>query len=73
MFELYGGVSNVPYTQNDAKNQRRTYGAANEGHDMKATLQYFEALKKEDSDFFFDFTIDGEGRVEHIFWVDGDA
>ena len=40
---------------------------------MKATLQYFEELKKEDPDFFYDFTIDGEGRVEHIFWVDGDA
>ena len=73
MAELYGGVENVPYTKTDCKNLRRTYGAENEGHDMKATFEFFDELKKEDPDFFYDFTLDDEGRVEHVFWVDGEA
>jgi hypothetical protein len=51
----------------------RSYGAQNEGHNMKATFNYFEELKKEDPNFFYEFTIDNDGRVEHKFWVDGEA
>jgi hypothetical protein len=51
----------------------RSYGAENEGHDMKVTFDYFEELKEEDPNFFYEFTLDNDGRVEHMFWVDGEA
>jgi hypothetical protein len=51
----------------------RSYGAENEEHDVKATFDYFEELKKEDLNFFYEFTLDNDGRVEHMFWVDGEA
>ena len=36
-------------------------------------LSYFNELKKEDSDFFFKVKLDGDDKVENIFWVDGAA
>jgi hypothetical protein len=51
----------------------RSYGAENEGHDMKATFDYFEELKKEDPNFFYEFNLDNDGHVEYMFWFDGEA
>jgi hypothetical protein len=45
----------------------RSYDTENEGHDMKAAFDYFEELKKEDLNFFYEFTLDNDGRVEHMF------
>ena len=40
---------------------------------MKATLDHFEELKKEDPDFIYNYTLDEFDRVENLFWVDGAA
>lgn len=40
---------------------------------MKATLEYFEELKKEDPEFYCNYTLDEFDRVENLFWVDGKA
>ena len=73
MAELYGGIENCPYTEGDAKNLRVEYRAEYRGKDMKATLEYFEELKKEDPDFYYSYTLDEFDRVENLFWVDGAA
>ncbi|XP_072149511.1 protein FAR1-RELATED SEQUENCE 5-like [Setaria viridis] len=73
MGELYGSIVHCPYIEGDAKNLRVEYRAENKGKDMKATLDYFEELKKEDPDFYYNYTLDDEDRVENLFWVDGAA
>ena len=73
MVELYGGIENCPYTEGDAKNLRVEYRAEYRGKDMKATLDHFEELKKEDPDFIYSYTLDEFDRVENLFWVDGAA
>ncbi|TVT99652.1 hypothetical protein EJB05_54968, partial [Eragrostis curvula] len=73
MCELYGGEQNVPYTVCDCKNLRKNYGAENEGKDMKKTFELFDEMKKQDPDFFYDYTLDKFGRVEHLFWIDGES
>jgi len=40
---------------------------------VKATLEYFEELKKEDPEFYYSYTLDEFDRVENLFWVDGAA
>jgi len=64
MAELYGGIENCPYTEGDAKNLRVEYRTEYRGKDVKATLEYFEELKKEDLEFYYSYT---------LFWVDGAA
>ncbi|TVU38539.1 hypothetical protein EJB05_11915, partial [Eragrostis curvula] len=73
MCELYGGEQNVPYTVCDCKNLRKSYGAENEGKDMKKTFELFDEMKKQDPDFFYDYTLDKFERVEHLFWIDGES
>ncbi|TVU32072.1 hypothetical protein EJB05_23790, partial [Eragrostis curvula] len=73
MCELYGGKQNVPYTVCDYKNLSKSYGAENEGKDMKKTFELFDEMKKQDPDFFYDYTLDKFGRVEHLFWIDGES
>jgi len=34
---------------------------------MKTTLDHFEELKKEDSDFIYSYTLDEFDRVENLF------
>uniref|UniRef100_K3Y1G7 Uncharacterized protein n=1 Tax=Setaria italica TaxID=4555 RepID=K3Y1G7_SETIT len=64
MGELYGSIVHCPYIEGDAKNLRVEYRAENKGKDMKATLDYFEELKKEDPDFYYNYTLDDEDRQE---------
>ena len=71
--ELYGGIENCPYTEGDAKNLHVEYRTEYRGKDMKATLEYFEELKKEYPDFYYSYTHDEFDRVENLFWVDGAA
>ncbi|KAG2628032.1 hypothetical protein PVAP13_3KG267749 [Panicum virgatum] len=73
MAELYGGIENCPYTEGDAKNLRVEYRAKYRGKDVKATLEYFEELKKEDPEFYYSYTLDEFDGVENLFWVDGAA
>ncbi|XP_039840955.1 protein FAR1-RELATED SEQUENCE 5-like [Panicum virgatum] len=73
MVELCGGIENCPYTEGDAKNLRVEYRAEYRGKDVKATLEYFEELKKEDPEFYYSYTLDEFDRVENLFWVDGAA
>jgi hypothetical protein len=73
MGELYGGIAHCPYTEGDAKNLRVEYRAENIGKNMKTTLDYFEELKKEDPEFYYNYTLDDEDRIENLFWVDGAA
>ena len=46
MAELYGGIKNCPYTKGDVKNLCVQYRAEYSGKDVKATLEYFEELKR---------------------------
>ena len=39
--------------------------------DGKNALQYLHGLASNDSMMFYRHTIDGEGRLEHLFWCDG--
>ncbi|OEL34000.1 hypothetical protein BAE44_0004980, partial [Dichanthelium oligosanthes] len=71
MVELYSGIENTQYTEGDAKNLHVENRAEYRGKDMKATLDYFEDLKKEDPDFYYRYTLDEYDRVENLFWVDG--
>ncbi|XP_039778409.1 protein FAR1-RELATED SEQUENCE 5-like [Panicum virgatum] len=73
MAELYGGIENCPYIEGDAKNLRVEYRTEYRGKDVKATLEYFEELKKEDPEFYYSYTLDEFDRVENLFWVDGAA
>jgi hypothetical protein len=73
MGELYGGIAHFPYTEGDAKKLRVEYRAENKGKDTKATLDYFEELKKEDPELYYNYTPDDENRIENLFWVDGAA
>uniref|UniRef100_K4AKH9 Protein FAR1-RELATED SEQUENCE n=1 Tax=Setaria italica TaxID=4555 RepID=K4AKH9_SETIT len=73
MGELYGSIAHCPYTEGDAKNLRVEYCAENKVKDMKATLDYFEELKNEDPDFYYNYTPDDEDRLENLSWVDGAA
>ncbi|WVZ69554.1 hypothetical protein U9M48_018325, partial [Paspalum notatum var. saurae] len=73
MAELYGGIENCPYTQGDTKNLRLEYRAEYRGKDVKATLEYFEELKKEDPEFYYSYSLDEFDRVKNLFWVDGEA
>ena len=43
------------------------YRAEYQGKDMKATLDHFEELKKEDHDFIYSYTVDEFDRVENLF------
>jgi hypothetical protein len=49
------------------------YRVENKGKDMKATLDYFEELKKEDPKFYYKYALDDEDRIENLFSVDGAA
>jgi hypothetical protein len=40
---------------------------------MYETLTYFYELEKEDNNFFFKVKLDGDDKIENIFWVDGAA
>ncbi|TVU40657.1 hypothetical protein EJB05_14126, partial [Eragrostis curvula] len=73
MCELYGGEQNVPYTVCDCKNLHKSYGVENEEKDMKKTFELFDEMKKQDPDFFYDYTLDKFGRVEHLLWIDGES
>ncbi|WVZ51334.1 hypothetical protein U9M48_002488 [Paspalum notatum var. saurae] len=66
MAELYGGIENCPYTEGDTKNLRLEYRAENRGKDVKATLEYFEELKKEDPEFYYSYSLDEFDRQLHI-------
>ena len=67
MAELYGGIEKCPYTEGDAKNLWVQYRAEYQGKDMKATLDHFEEMKKEDPDFIYSYTVDEFDRVENLF------
>ncbi|KAJ1278899.1 hypothetical protein BS78_04G114300 [Paspalum vaginatum] len=58
MAKLYGGIENCPYTEGDTKNLRLEYCAEYRGKDVKATLEYFEELKKENPKFYHNYTLD---------------
>jgi hypothetical protein len=73
MSELYGSAHSVPYHEKHLSNLRvgiRAHGARS---DMSETLSYFDELKKEDIIFFYKVKLDGDDKVENIFWVDGAA
>ena len=52
------------------KNLCVEYRAEHRGKDVKATLEYFEELKKEDLEFYYSYTLDEFDRVENLLWVD---
>ncbi|WVZ77098.1 hypothetical protein U9M48_024999 [Paspalum notatum var. saurae] len=66
-------LAELPYTKGDTKNLRQGYRAEYRGKDVKATLDYFEELKKEDPEFYYSYSLDEFDRIENIFWVDGEA
>jgi hypothetical protein len=73
MATLYESLERVPYTPKDMGNFRSTLRAENKFTDLHDTFAYFDALQAIGKDFFYDYKLDDEERVEHLFWVDGAA
>ncbi|XP_051229777.1 protein FAR1-RELATED SEQUENCE 5-like [Lolium perenne] len=73
MSEFYGEDAFVPYGPKTISNLRSEFRSENKEYDISETLDYFKDLKQKDPDFFYDFSLDDESRVEHIFWVDSVA
>jgi hypothetical protein len=73
MSELYGSAHSMPYHEKHVSNLRAGIRAHAARSDMAETLSYFDELRKEDDDFFVKVKLDGDDKVENIFWVDGAA
>ncbi|TVT97755.1 hypothetical protein EJB05_56989, partial [Eragrostis curvula] len=42
-------------------------------HVRAETFDLFDEMKKQDPDFFYDYTLDKFRRVKHLFWIDGES
>lgn len=68
-----GGKVVTPYSAKDVHNVLAAEKAILGGHDATHMLGYLRTKQVEDSEFFFCTSIDGDGRLENIFWIDADA
>ena len=73
MNEFYGSAQLVPYEGKDVGNFHSTIRRTEKYRDIQETLDYFKELEQEDPEFFYKIKLDGEHRVESLFWVDGAA
>ena len=74
MSEFYGTELLVPYTTKTITNYCASLDRAEtKDGDIGEVLKYFDEVKEKDPDFFVRLSLDGEDRVEKIFWVDGAA
>jgi hypothetical protein len=73
MSEFYGEDALVPYGPKSISNLRSEFRTENKEYDITETIEHLEELQKQDPDFFFDYSLDSERRVEHLFWFDGVA
>jgi hypothetical protein len=73
MSEFYGEDALVPYGPKSISNLRSEFRSENKEYDISETIEHLEELQKQDPNFFFDYSLDSERRVEHLFWVDGVA
>ena len=73
MNEFYGSAQLVPYEGKDVGNFHSTIRRTEKYQDIQETLNYFKELEQEDPEFFYKIKLDGEHRVESLFWVDGAA
>ncbi|KAI9912608.1 hypothetical protein PsorP6_006399 [Peronosclerospora sorghi] len=64
VFELW-------YTDKDVRNFLQRTSTACSHQDAVDMLSALKARKDEDGEFRYEFTQDGEGRLEHIFWREG--
>lgn len=64
------GYENVGFLKRDMyKEQNREKNS--EFSDGKVVVDYLEGLRKNDDKLFWRHTVDGNGRLEHLFWCDG--
>jgi len=73
MNEFYGSAQLVTYEGKDVGNFHSTIRRTEKYQDIQETLDYFKELEQEDPEFFYKIKLDGEHRVESLFWVDGAA
>ncbi|KAI9921627.1 hypothetical protein PsorP6_001357 [Peronosclerospora sorghi] len=64
-------VVELGYTDNDVRNFLQRISTACSHQDAVDMLSALKARKDEDGEFHYEFTQDGEGRLEHIFWMEG--
>lgn len=66
-----GGIEYLPFNRRDLRNAvnlKRRIDVL--GGDAVALLEYFEKLKGENPDFFFEIEVDDEYRLKNVFWAD---
>ncbi|KAJ1408298.1 Zinc finger, PMZ-type [Sesbania bispinosa] len=65
-----GGYEKIGFRKKDMYNkiseQRRSLCS-----DAKGALEYLGLLRLSDSMMYFEHTVDGQGRLQHVFWSDG--
>ncbi|KAJ1394541.1 Zinc finger, PMZ-type [Sesbania bispinosa] len=65
-----GGYQHIGFNKRDIYNeivkQRQVHTS-----DVKSAIQYLRALAKDDKAMLFRHTVDGEGRLQRLFWCDG--
>ncbi|XP_021767376.1 protein FAR1-RELATED SEQUENCE 5-like isoform X1 [Chenopodium quinoa] len=65
------GVENMPFAQKDLHEEVAKLRKINfdEG-DAKAMFSYFQTMVDDNSDFFYTYRVDEEGRLKDVLWVD---
>ncbi|KAI9919603.1 hypothetical protein PsorP6_017719 [Peronosclerospora sorghi] len=64
-------VVELGYTDKDVRNFLQRTSTACSHQDAVDMLSALKARKDKDGEFHYEFTQDGEGRLEHIFWMEG--
>ncbi|KAI9906951.1 hypothetical protein PsorP6_003528 [Peronosclerospora sorghi] len=64
-------VVELGYTDKDVRNFLQRTSTVCSHQDVVDMLSALKARKDEDGEFHYEFTQDEEGRLEHIFWMEG--
>lgn len=65
-----GGYENVRFRKQDMYNEQERQKQFH-CSDAQAALSFLESTRLTDEMLFWRHTVDGEGRLEHLFWCDG--
>ncbi|KZV54794.1 hypothetical protein F511_04416 [Dorcoceras hygrometricum] len=69
----YGGAEHVGCTERDIRNFEKEQRDEQKGFDAETLIEFFESEKEKNSDFFFSYETDSEGRFCRCFWADHDG
>ncbi|KAH6825851.1 hypothetical protein C2S53_017814 [Perilla frutescens var. hirtella] len=68
--EVAGGHCNIGCTKNDVKNFTRDLRAYIVGADAQMVIDNLFKRREVCSAFYFEYLVDGEDKLKHIFWAD---